>query len=175
MLAAGTQRHCPHAQAQAIGCLPPVHALVDLGRPAAELLLIPCLKQDVGGIGDLGDITEGHGIFREREMCIPHHARDPSRDSASPTLPPSPCAYPPRMGRGTEIWHRSFWEPRVSQRVGKASGVAAEPLCRSYLEDKGVEVVGHLEACAPPHLLHGGAGDEQLRLGALRGGTQSLS
>lgn len=63
----------------------------------------------------------------------------------------------------------------MPQRMGKASGVAAEPLSRSYLEDKGVEVVGHLEACAPPHLLHSGAGDEQLWLGALRGGTQSLS
>lgn len=71
--------------------------------------------------------------------------------------------------------HGSFWEPRVPQRVGKASGVAADPFSSSYLEDEGVEVIGHLEACAPPHLLHGGAGDEQLRLGALRGETQSLS
>lgn len=63
----------------------------------------------------------------------------------------------------------------MAQRVGKASGVAADPSSSTYLEDEGVEVVGHLEACAPPHLLHGRAGDEQLRLGALRGGKQSLS
>lgn len=69
--------------------LPPVHTLPDLGRPAAELLLIPCLKQDVGGIGDLG--TSQRSSETERDVHPPPtHAQDPSRDSSSPLHSTSP-------------------------------------------------------------------------------------
>lgn len=79
------------------GRLPPAHALPDLGRPAAELLLISCLKQDVGGVGDLGDIGEGHGGFREREMCIPlPPTHPPMLGTPAGTAHPPPCTpHPP--------------------------------------------------------------------------------
>lgn len=119
------------------GRLPPARTLPDLSRPGAELLLVPCLEQDVSGIGDLGDSREGQGGFRERDLhplpTHPHSGTNPdtSWGRASPCPPPN-AAFPPHatlpwLGRGTEIWHGSFRQPRAPRRVGKASGPAVEP------------------------------------------------
>lgn len=93
----GHRATVPIPRLRDIQLLPPAHALADLGRPAVELLLIPCLKQDVSGVGDLGDIRGGHGVFREREMCITHpptHARDPTGTAHPPPYTPHPPVHP---------------------------------------------------------------------------------
>lgn len=49
--------------------------------------------------------------------------------------------------KGVAVWVP--WVCRCDPRMGKAI---------NYLQDKGIEVVRHLEACAPPNLLDTGAG-----------------
>lgn len=71
----GTRSSCPHPWGQRgsgtpAGCLPPVRAFPDLGRPGAELLLVPRLEQHIGGVGHLGDTGEGHGDIREGSAAL---------------------------------------------------------------------------------------------------------
>lgn len=83
----------------------------------------------------------------------------PGQSNPHPTCHIPLCA-PSLDGKRNQNLAWELWAAMCMPEGGRGPGVGFRP----YLEDKGVEVVGHLQACAPAHLLDGRAGSEQLRL-----------
>lgn len=108
-------------------CLPPVRAFPDLGRPGAELLLVPRLEQHIGGIGHLGDTREGHGDIREGSASLfpppptrawgPDRAEHPHPAGCVPAIPGT--EEEPKFGTGASS---STCAPRGGEGIGTSCG-----------------------------------------------------
>lgn len=118
------------------GRSPPVCTLPDLGRPGAELLLVPGLEHDIGGVGDLGGHERGtRRLQREKEICIPL----PPTCTWGPTLTPAGAEHPPPECRIL---------PCTLSLVGKRNRNLAREISAATCAPEGGKGLG--TGCGPP-------------------------